>query len=507
MPIADAGTGSTYLVTSTITLDASRSMSPSGQIVSYHWRVYLAPGLSQSAIADANAATTTFVLDAKGTYVFDVTVTDDAGATDTSSVTFVAQGPAIVVDAGTPQSVAWRASVQLSGTYQIEAGFSGTPMWSFVSRPAHSSATLAGASTLTPTFVADTEGSYVVRLTIQTSYGSASADVAVTATAQREILGYVIRDVEYSTQLDRFIIVSDGPPALRIHDPATGTETVVPLSATPNAVSIEPTGLRAVVGHSSLVTLVDLQTAAVVATYAPPIDVYDLAFGADGRVHCIARTAFAGQEAHMYTVTLADGTIVLASPWVWPATHPRMHPDGKRMYIAGGTWAERWDVSATPIANTSNGSPGPEGDLWYLHGGTLVAADYGIFALTDSTVGDMQQVATLQTPPIASATGIDSYWVQESPTGSEIAAAMSSELSAGFGDYTSIIATYDDQTFALGDTIVVPDTPFNGATYKNRARQVAYSADGSHMWLVADATTTSGSTITNAFAVIYPIPR
>jgi hypothetical protein len=509
-PVADAGTGSRYLVASTVTLDASNSSSRDGRALTYSWRLAARPAGSSAVIADPSAKTTSVVLDWPGEYVAELTVTDDTGTSDQSSVTNIAVAPDITLDAGMDQSVSWLANVQLGGTYQVEAGFPATLQWSFVSRPPRSTAVMVGADTLAPSFRADAEGEYVVQLAVWTSYNAATANIKITSTAQREVLAYKITDVEYSTALDRFVIVSDGPPSLRIHDPATGAESAVALSASPHAVSIEPGGLRAVVSHDHLITLVDLQSAAIVATYAPALDVGSVVFGADGRVHCIPTGTTTG---NMYTVTLGTGTIVEDSPWVW-ASRGRLHPNGLRMYIAScgihPSWLMRWDVSISPVAIADNWTNGeaPDCDMWFIHGGSeVIAPTLQVFTTTDATSTDMVYQTTLSTPVVANASTIDPASAQESTAANTIATLSTTELSYISGNYLTILATYDDLSLASRDTILVPDTPYNSTTYTNRARLVSFSADGSKQYVVVDATYLAGGEIpTTAFSVIYTVP-
>src|SRR5689334_13065285 len=67
-PIADPGTGSSYPLGTSVTLDGSRSFDPDGEIRAYHWVVAQRPSGSSAQPLDANAATTSFLPDRTGTY-------------------------------------------------------------------------------------------------------------------------------------------------------------------------------------------------------------------------------------------------------------------------------------------------------------------------------------------------------------------------------------------------------------------------------------------------------
>jgi hypothetical protein len=79
------------------------------------------------------------------------------------------------------------STVQLDGrgSYDPE-GQAITATWQFLSVPAGSGAALVGADTLTPTFVADADGTYRLRLDVVDPLGAlASAMVTITASGNR----------------------------------------------------------------------------------------------------------------------------------------------------------------------------------------------------------------------------------------------------------------------------------------------------------------------------------
>ena len=487
-PLADAGTGSSYLVTSTITLDASRSRAVTGALVSYRWKLVTKPPTSTCAPADPSAVTTSAVLDAVGTYVFLLVVTDDHGASASSTVTYTSEAPKITIDPGADVSLGWRQTAHLSGSIQVEGGIPFTYQWSLATMPPRSSAVVQGADTLTPSLYADAEGTYTVKLSVWTAYNSAAANVTVTASATRFVLGYQVIDAEYSASLGRIVAVSDLPPALHILDPATGNDQVVALNRTPHAVSIEPGGLRAAVGHSALVSIVDLQQARVATTVTLPISVYDLVFGADNRVHCIPDTANQG-FADLYTANIAtrgvtDDTAVRV---VW-RTQARLLPSGTTMYIFYPLG--RYDVSVSPVALDwyAAGYPSQAAgdDLWFIHGGdAYVGADGGVFASSTDRTVDMTQLATL---------GHSAVWAQDAPAVGQLATVYTVQDSSS--NTVVQLDVYDDQTYGLTESILIPDTPVNGMTYQNKAKLVAYSADSSTIYVLAN---------TAVGAAVYPV--
>lgn len=96
-----------------------------------------------------------------------------------SVVTAAANLKAPVANAGADQNVAAGATVSLNGS----AVTSGQPAyaWTLTAVPAGSKATLTGANTASPTFLADLPGSYVAQLIVNDGLASAPSMTRVTA--------------------------------------------------------------------------------------------------------------------------------------------------------------------------------------------------------------------------------------------------------------------------------------------------------------------------------------
>ena len=86
-PIAIAGNNVTMnLPTNSTTLNGTASFDPDGTIAGYAWTKVSGPTFT---IGNANAATTTLTNLVAGTYVFQLTVTDNNGATDDDNITVI----------------------------------------------------------------------------------------------------------------------------------------------------------------------------------------------------------------------------------------------------------------------------------------------------------------------------------------------------------------------------------------------------------------------------------
>lgn len=492
-PHANAGTGTAVLVGTSVSLDGTGSFDPDGQIATYTWALASAPS-GAATFANPGVAVAAYTVQQPGAYVFELTVTDDAGESDKSTVDFTADAPTITVDAGADQTVLWQRTVDLGGSYTVDPSIPATVSWTLVSVPPRSSATLTNPSTLTPTFVADTEGTYVARMTVNTQYSSSSDEVQVVATVPRQMLNYLILDARYSTALDRFVIASDAAPSLHILDPASGQEDVVPLAIAPNALSLTPDGLRAAVAHNGSVSLVNLTTKAVTATYTVPFDIYSIVYGADGRVHCIPKGF---NYSPLYTIDTGTGTGSNGAN-IWGYASGRLHPNHTAMYTATATISptelSHYDVSVSPTRFLRNdpdfNAHTKGGEAWFTANGFSIVTDSGnVFYASDNSAVDMTFEASLSSNAYLN-------WAEDSALLSKLAVARTVYDNQG-NVSDEQLTEYNDQSFALVKTTSLPDTPYNSVSYRSKGKYLGIRSDGSKIYVIANATT--------AVNALYPL--
>ncbi|MEP2650681.1 MAG: TonB family protein [Paraglaciecola sp.] len=181
-PIADAGDDQTTTVGEEAILDGTGSYSST--IISYLWTLTSYPeGGEDISLIDETMALATFNPPVEGDYLFTLTVTDNKDQTASDNVTVSVKNTAqIVANAGPDQDVlvgdivyldALGTTDEFSDIYSYD--------WSFQSLPADSDAIIEG-NELTPTFVADVAGEYVITLTVYGySAGTSSDGIVVTA--------------------------------------------------------------------------------------------------------------------------------------------------------------------------------------------------------------------------------------------------------------------------------------------------------------------------------------
>ncbi len=125
----------------------------------------------------------------------------------TVSVTDVEEPP--TADAGWDLTVAAGATAWLDGTASSTTVGTLAYSWSFVSWPGSAPPALEGPTGATPSFAADDEGAYVVRLTVNDGTDTAADEVRVTARSSTEADLLVAADLLADTNRDGLVDESD----------------------------------------------------------------------------------------------------------------------------------------------------------------------------------------------------------------------------------------------------------------------------------------------------------
>ncbi|MDI3322284.1 PKD domain-containing protein [Pinibacter soli] len=183
-PAANAGGDQAItLPVSSVTLNGTGSTDSDGSITKYSWTKVSGP--ASGTIASPSDATTKVTDLTVGTYVFQLTVTDDDGATSSDNVTISVNAAVVVnqpptANAGTAQTITLPVnSITLNGNGSKDNdGTITTYAWSKISGPA---ATISSPSAMSTQITGLVQGSYVFQLTVTDNSGAtASSTVAIT---------------------------------------------------------------------------------------------------------------------------------------------------------------------------------------------------------------------------------------------------------------------------------------------------------------------------------------
>ena len=183
-PVANAGSDQTVRIGQPVSLDGTGSTDPDNNIpISYAWSFVSRPAGSAATLLNDNTSLASFTPDAVGDFIVQLVVTDSRGAvSQPARVTVSTVNSTPIADAGPDQAITLiGTTVQLNGRTSYDPdGDTIAYLWTLTQKPAGSVATLSSASSSTPTFVADRNGTYLVTLVVTDSLGSASASDSVT---------------------------------------------------------------------------------------------------------------------------------------------------------------------------------------------------------------------------------------------------------------------------------------------------------------------------------------
>jgi hypothetical protein len=199
-PVANAGNNQTVEENTAVTLDASASSDADGSISSYQWSQTAG---TAAALSASNVAMPTFTaptLNASETLTFQVTVTDNEGATNTSTVNIFINhiNIAPTANAGIEQTVDENTTVTLSA--ELSDDIDGTIAQYLWAQTSGTAITLSDASSSTPDFTApdiDAVTTLTFELVVTDDLGatdSAITNVFVNPIADNEVPSSMLED-------------------------------------------------------------------------------------------------------------------------------------------------------------------------------------------------------------------------------------------------------------------------------------------------------------------------
>jgi hypothetical protein len=171
-----------------------------------------------------------------------------------------------VADAGPSRTSIVGTAVTFDGSYSLGRTEPLSYLWTITERPAGSTAALLNPNTAFPTITPDKEGMY--KLSLLVNDGATSSTASTYVSVAPPPLNFAPTDARYSRGLDKVITISTNPNALSIVDPFSSAVRSVSLPAAVKNFSLSPNGKMAIVLYDSVASLVDLESATLVKSFA-----------------------------------------------------------------------------------------------------------------------------------------------------------------------------------------------------------------------------------------------
>lgn len=313
-------------------------------------------------------------------------------------------------------------------------------------------------------------------------------------------------DAEYSSALDRIAAISGSPSRLNIYNPATGANTAVALPLPGNAVSIEPTGIRAAVCHDGQVSVVNLQTATLEKTVNVSVNCHDIVYAGNDYVYM----SVTGGWGTLSSVNLTT-RVETKADLLYNGTNFRLNATGDAIYTSdtgtSGLEVTRYSIAAGPMKYEYQSDIYPAHaygyKVWFTADGRM-AGDSGSVFRTGSTLA----TDFIYTGTLSGVSGSQGQIVSlaHSPSRhlfASIGPSTGSSTTSATGDQTLFL--HGDKYLALTSKLTLPKITIGGVSAASHGKFVFWDSTGSKAYVVLQADSSAG--FLNDFAVYTLSPE
>jgi hypothetical protein len=220
---------------------------------------------------------------------------------------------------------------------------------------------------------------------------------------EKWLLTTEVVDAEYDDINDVIFTVNSDLTLTRL-DPATSTSTQLTLNKVPTAISVGQDGAYAIVGHSGMISYVNLTTMSIEAEYSVSCDAIDVILAPNGYAYVFPK---ADQWETIRCIKLSTGAETQHTGGsIYAGTRAKLHPNGTAIYGADRGLSpsdfEKYDISAGTAKylydSPYHGDYAFSGDIWISDNGNLLFARSGnVFKSTDVQSTDMIYTGNIAT--------------------------------------------------------------------------------------------------------------
>ncbi|WP_291048914.1 hypothetical protein [Hyphomonas sp.] len=359
--------------------------------------------------------------------------------------------------------------------------------WTIVSQPAASSLVIADMRSAALNFTPAVAGTYVFSMNADDGVRTGvpqQITVNVAAPGKPVVfrLDGIAEDGEYSKALDLFTYFSPDRRELRILRLDGLGEARVPLSREGYRIGLSFDGRQAYVAHTGLISRIDLETAAVIATQQISTSFGDIVLDRRGVAHMPNEY---GVWNAIVSVDMDAGTEVQAG-WATRGDDTRMHPNGDRLYTAtrrsGRFQFDRWDLTTSPISFVGS-MPQPElrdveGPPWFREdGAVMISRRAELFHSSDDPATDMVFIQAVDGD-------MQLMWAEHSSQRGVWALAVN--ISQSDPSIAGKVVYYSDTGLEREGVLEMEHVPLSVGTARGYPRRVFFSGDGDRVMVITD---------------------
>lgn len=285
-----------------------------------------------------------------------------------------------------------------------------------------------------------------------------AAGMLAVLNAQTNPLAYTPVDAQYTTALDRIVMVSANPNQLHVYNPVSQTDTQVGLPKPPLSLSVSPDGMYAAVGHDALVSYVNLATGSMVRTYPVSFTAQSVVLGSSW-IYILS--------VNVESINIATGAITPGVFYNFGFTGARLDVPLNAIYAVGAAGFEKFDVSTGPIAQGSAGPYNPYrpicGSVWLSPDGSRIFDGCAtVFQASASSARDMTYLTTFNGTPsvgaLAQSAALQRVALIQNQTGSP--QANDGIVTLSESNYLQPVAQFVLPGFAAGGNSLTPHGKF-----------------------------------------------